>query len=67
MFKSVKKFICDIFHIKACQCDEVDEHIEYYTKTPEPDVPVLIQSCPGHRYFKKRCLACQAAQKDIIK
>ena len=62
MFNKLKNFICKLFKIKACQCDE-DEHIEFYTKVPEPDVPVLIHSCPGHRYFKKRCLACQAAQK----
>ena len=38
MFRSIKNFICNLFNIKACQCE--DEHIEYYTKVPEPDVPV---------------------------
>ena len=34
MFKKLKNFICKLFNIKACQCDEVDEHIEYFTKVP---------------------------------
>jgi len=63
MFKRLKSFICKLFNIKACKCDEVDEHVEFFTKTPEPDVPVHVEPCNIHRYFKKRCLACQAAQK----
>ena len=30
MIKKIKYFICKIFNIKACQCEEVDEHIEMY-------------------------------------
>tara|TARA_R110000787_G_scaffold126353_1_gene237653 strand:+ start:67 stop:246 length:180 start_codon:yes stop_codon:yes gene_type:complete len=40
MIKKLKHFFCKLFNIKACKCDEVDEHIEFYTKVPEPDVPV---------------------------
>ena len=58
MLKHFKNFICSLFNIKACQCE--DEHIEYYTKVPEPDVPVH-QPCPTHRYFKRKCPMCQAA------
>ena len=59
MFKSIKNFICKLFNIKACQCNE-DEHIEFYTKVPEPDVPVH-EPCNLHRYFKAKCHMCQAA------
>ena len=62
MFKKIKNFICKLFNIKACQCDE-DEHIEFFTKVPEPDVPVHVEPCNIHRYFKKRCGYCQAFAK----
>ena len=55
MFKRLKSFICKIFNIKACKCDEVDEHIEFFTKVPEPDVPGHVETCNIHRYFKARC------------
>ena len=57
MFKRIKFFICSIFNIKACQCDE---HITMYTEVPEPDVPVH-EPCPRHRYHKNKCPMCQAA------
>ena len=63
MFKKLKNFICKLFNIKACQCDEVDEHVEFFTKTPEPDVPVHVEPCNIHKYFKKRCGYCQAFAK----
>jgi len=44
-------------------CDEVDEHVEYFTTTPEPDVPVHVEPCNIHRYFKARCGYCQAFAK----
>ena len=62
MFRKIKNFICKLFNIKACQCDE-DEHVEFYTKVPEPDVPVHVEPCNIHRYFKKRCGYCQAFAK----
>ena len=63
MFKKLKHFICKLFNIKACMCDEVDEHVEYFTTTPEPDVPVHVEPCNRHRYFKARCGYCQAFAK----
>ena len=62
MFKKIKNFICKLFNIKACQCDE-DEHIEYFTKVPEPEIKVHVEPCNIHRYFKKRCGYCQAFAK----
>ena len=64
MFKKIKHLICKIFHIKACQCpDEVDEHIEFFTKTPEPDVPVHKPThCGSHNRFRKSCPQCLATQ-----
>ena len=66
MFKKIKNFICKLFNIKACQCDEVDEHVEFFTKVPEPDVPVLVEPkpkpthCALHNRFRGNCPACVA-------
>ena len=61
MFKKLKHFICKLFNIKACMCDEVDEHIEYFTEIPEPDVPVhKPKHCGSHTRFIKSCLQCLA-------
>ena len=67
MFRSIKSFICNLFNIKACQCE--DEHIEYYTKVPEPDVPVheevkLTQPihCGSHLRYRRSCPACVATR-----
>jgi hypothetical protein len=62
MFKKIKNFICKLFNIKACQCDE-DEHIEFFTKSPEPDVPVYEDKpthCGSHTRFIKSCHQCIA-------
>ena len=58
MFKRLKSFICKIFNIKACQCE--DEHIEYFTKVPEPEITVHVDPCPIHRYFRAKCHMCVA-------
>jgi hypothetical protein len=64
MFKKIKNFICKIFNIKACQCDDVDEHIEFFTKTPEPEIPVHVEPkpthCSLHNRFRINCPACAA-------
>jgi len=67
MLQHFKNFICSLFNIKACQCE--DEHIEYYTKVPEPDVPVheevkLTQPmhCGSHLRYKRSCPACVATR-----
>jgi len=67
MLKKLKSFICNLFNIKACQCE--DEHIEYYTKVPEPDVPVheevkLTQPmhCGSHLRYRRSCPACVATR-----
>ena len=64
--KLIKDLICKIFHIKACQCrEEMDEHIEYFTKVPEPDVPVHEETqlhCGSHNRFRKSCPQCLATQ-----
>ena len=65
MFTHLKNFICSLFNIKACQCDE-DEHIEFYTKVPEPDVPVHEEKqmhCGSHVRFIKSCPTCVAIIK----
>jgi len=67
MFKKLKNFICNLFNIKACQCE--DEHIEYYTKVLEPDVPVYEEvkltkpmHCGSHLRYKRSCPACVATK-----
>ena len=67
MLKHFKNFICSLFNIKACQCE--DEHIEYYTKVPEPDVPVHEEvkltkpmHCGSHLRYKRSCPACVATR-----
>ena len=67
MIKFLKKWICKIFHIKQCACpEEMDEHAEYYLKTPEPEIPVHVEKpehCVIHSRFRKSCLLCQ----EIVK
>ena len=62
----IKKFISKLFGIKQCACPEEDEHIEYYTKVPEPDIMVLEnenvlkkEHCDSHLRFRKSCPKCQ--------
>ena len=50
MFKSIKKFICNIFNIKACKCK--DEHLEFYEDVLKPT------HCGSHTYYRKSCTAC---------
>jgi len=40
MIKKIKNFICKIFNIKSCKCDEIDPHEELYLHTPEPEIPI---------------------------
>ena len=65
--KFIKKLICKIFHIKACQCpDEIDEHLEFFLKVPEPDTPVYEGNpihCGSHTRFRKSCTACVAVRQ----
>jgi hypothetical protein len=60
MFKLVKSFICKLFHIKACKCD--DEVVE---KTPEiflTGVPTPKPThCIRHSRFRASCLECKVA------
>ena len=38
---------------------EMDEHIEFYTNVPEPDVPMhKPEHCSGHSRFRKSCPNC---------
>ena len=64
--KFIKDLICKIFHIKACLCrEEMDEHVEFFTKVPEPDVPVHEEKqshCGSHTRFRKSCPVCVATQ-----
>ena len=57
----IKKFISKLFGIKQCKCSE-DEHIEYYTKVPEPEIPVHEEpkwKCTTHNRYKKSCPICR--------
>ena len=70
MIKWIKNLFCKIIGIKQCQCPEnMDEHIEYFTKTEEPDILVLKNEdelkkhCDSHLRFRKSCPSCQ----EIVK
>ena len=56
MIKKLKNFICKLFNIKACQCD--DEQVEVQVKE-------IIHPCPIHRYFKAKCHMCVAHANGI--
>ena len=59
----IKKFISKLFGIKQCECPE-DEHIELYTKMPEPDVPFRFVPCmvSGLTYYLAQKYAPQLIQ-----
>ena len=66
MMKWIKNLFCKIMNIKQCQCPEdMDEHIEYFTKSEEPDMLVLKNEdelkkhCDSHLRFRKSCPSCQ--------
>jgi len=58
MIKWIKNLFCKIIGVKQCECPE-DEHIELYTKVPEPETPVhKPEHCSGHTRFRKSCPLC---------
>ena len=52
MFKSIKSFICKLFFIKACKCDDV-----------VIEEPLILKPthCKDHSRFRNSCLECKAA------
>jgi len=64
MIKWIKNLFCKIIGIKQCECPD-DEHIEYYTKVPEPEIPVLVleDHCEKHNRFRKKCPECIAIKE----
>ena len=60
MIKWIKNIFCKIIGIKQCECPE-DEHIEFYTKVPEPEIPVHEEKwkCNTHNRYKKSCPICR--------
>ena len=64
MIKWIKNLFCKIIGIKQCQCPEdMDEHIEYFTKVPEPEIPVHSDHCPKHTRYRKSCPDCKELMK----
>ena len=59
----IKKFISKLFGIKQCECPEEDEHIEYYTKVPKPEIPKW--ECGVHNRYKKSCPTCKELAGEI--
>ena len=67
MFKKIKQFICKLFNIKACQCDDEPVVLE---ETPAEEVivgaptEVKVESvghCSGHTRYRVNCDLCNAA------
>ena len=65
MIKKLKNFICKLFGIKACKCDDIDEHEELYLHVPEPEIPLYTDEngkaikCGTHNRYKKSCSICK--------
>ena len=57
MIKKIKNFICKIFNIKSCKCNETDPHEELILHVPKPIIK--LEHCPSHLRFKKSCPLCQ--------
>ena len=56
MFKKIKQFICKLFNIKACQCDDESIVLEETTATES-----TVQHCGSHIRFRKNCPDCLRA------
>ena len=65
MIKKIKNFIWKLFGIKACKCDDIDEHEELYLHVPEPEIPLYTDvdgkavKCGTHNRYKKSCPICR--------
>ena len=57
MFKKIKQFICKLFNIKACQCDDEPVVLE---DTPAEEKEVVAH-CKDHNRFRKNCPSCLSA------
>jgi len=67
MFKKIKQFICKLFNIKACQCDDESAVVE---ETAAEEVIVgapteakveSVDHCSGHTRYRVNCDLCNAA------
>ena len=56
MFKKIKQFICKLFNIKACQCDDEPVVLE-----EAPATESTVQHCGSHIRFRKNCPDCLRA------
>jgi len=61
MFKKLWNKIKSLFTPER----DMDEHAELYLKVPKPDIPVHVEPCPIHNYFKRKCHMCVAAAKGV--
>jgi hypothetical protein len=59
MFKKIKQFICKLFNIKACQCDDESAVVEAAEEEKEEESTV--QHCGVHVRFRKNCPDCLRA------
>ena len=67
MFKKIKQFICKLFNIKACQCDDelavVEETAaeEVIVGAPTEMKVESVGHCSGHTRYRVNCDPCNAA------
>ena len=68
MFKKIKQFICKLFNIKACQCDDESVGVETAAEEEvivgaptEVKVESKVDHCASHTRFRVSCPACVAA------
>jgi hypothetical protein len=57
MFKKIKQFICKVFNIKACQCDDEPVVLE---ETVVKKIEAVAH-CSDHNRFRKNCPSCLSA------
>ena len=61
MFKKILNIVKGWF----LPAEKKDPHEELYLDIPKPDVPVYVEPCPIHRYFKAKCHMCVAAANGV--
>ena len=61
MFKKIKQFICKLFNIKACQCDDESVVVEAAAEEEPKVESKKVDHCTSHTRFRVNCHACVAA------
>ena len=58
MIKKLKNFLCRLFNIKACQCDDEPVVLEESPVEEEEKEESIVKHCLIHLRFRKNCPDC---------